>query len=102
MLNLSSGGTDQCSDYNVTLPAYANGCTSLMIRFFYPNASDRVGLDNVEVFGEVTGFGAFTEPAPGSYRSSFRVCERTTVPVTCTWDDGANAPLSDATDVVFQ
>jgi hypothetical protein len=102
VLNGSSGGTDNCTDIDVTMPAYANNCASLMIRFSYPNASDNVGIDNIQVFGDVTAFGAFTETAQGVYDSLFRVCEATTVPVTCTWDNGVNTPRSDAADVVFQ
>jgi hypothetical protein len=98
----SSGGTDECSDYEVMLPAYADDCDSLQIRFSYPNASASVAIDSIQVFGDLDSFGTFSETSPGVYSSMFRACEPTTVPVTCAWNDGANPPLSDSTNVVFQ
>lgn len=100
--NGSSGGTDDCTDYSFPIPAYADDCASLMLRFFFPNASGRAAVDDVEVRGDVILAPVFVEQATGIYTAPFSVCEPATVPVTCTWDDGNNTPLSDTDSVVFQ
>jgi hypothetical protein len=101
-LNGSSLGTDDCTDRNVPLPGYASDCSSLQIRFSFPNARSVVGVDDISITGSVIDFGAFTETATGTYQSTFRICEPTRVPVTCTWDDQINAPLTGTTDVLFE
>jgi cysteine-rich repeat protein len=101
-LNGSSGGTDNCTNYNVALPAYATNCSSLMIRFSFVNSNSDAGVDSIEVVGDVSTFNAFTETAVGIYTSPFRVCEPMTVAVTCTWDNGTPPTRSDTENVVFQ
>jgi hypothetical protein len=100
--NGAGGGTDNCTDRSFQLPATTNNCSSVMIRVqFNGTGGERSGVDNVELVGDVINYGTITELPGGMYRSSFRVCEPTTVPVTCTWTNGT-LTRQDTENVVFQ
>ena len=99
--NAADGGTDDCANYNFALPACADNCQSLTLRWEFPNSPGRAGLDNVDISG-VPSFTPITDAGGGDYTTNVQSCIAVTQDLSCTWDNSVDPTLTDTGSVVHQ